>query len=155
MANEVGNISIGAILTASKDSGLGGVADKVSLAGLGESFSGGTTRYWHSDGALGAPERLDLNDGTLTDAFGDAIAFTTLHAIYIKNNSGGTCQIGAADHPVEIFGAAVADTFQLVDGGTFVYINPTGLTLTPATSDALTIDSSAGDYDVIIIGATA
>jgi len=155
MASEVANIAINATMTASKDSGLGSVADKVGLSGLGMSKTGGTTRYWHSDSALAAPERLDLNDGTLKDAFGDAIAFVTLYAIYIKNNSGGTCQIGAADHPVDIFGAAVADTLELVTGGTFLYLNPTGLTLTPATTDALTIDASAGAYDVIIVGATA
>ncbi len=155
MASEAVNIALNATLSASNDSGLGVVKDKVSQTGLGMSKSGGTTRYWHDDGAVGTPERFDLNDGTLTDAFGDAIAFVTLYGLYIKNNTGGTIQIGAADHPIDIFGASVADTFELVTGGTFLYLNPSGLTLTPATSDALTIDGSAGACDIIIIGATA
>ena len=155
MASEVANIAINATMTANKDSGLGTVKDAVGLSGLGMNKSGGTTRYYHNDGAVLIDQRFDLNDGTLKDAFGDAIAFVTLYGLYIKNNTGGTIQIGAADHPIDIFGTAVGDTFELVTGGTFLYLNPTGLTLTPATSDALTIDGSAGDCDIIIVGAKA
>ena len=155
MASEVANLALNATLTASKDSGLGSVKDNVGLSSLGMNKTGGTTKYWHDDGAVGTPERFDLNDGTLKDAFGDAIAFITLYGLYIKNNTGGTIQIGGADHPIDMFGASAADTFELVTGGTFLYLNPTGLTLVPATSDALTIDGSAGNCDIIIIGATA
>jgi len=153
MANEVSNIAINATMTANKDSGLGTVKDAVSLSSLGMSKSGG--KFWHDDSSISNPERIDLNDGTLEDAFGDAIELVTLYAIYIKNNTGSTLQIGAADHPVDIFGDSSADTFELVTGGTFIYLNPTGLTLTPGSSDALNIAGAAGACDIIIIGAEA
>ncbi len=151
MANEVANIAINANLTANKDSGLGSVKDAVSLAGLGMSKTGGAINYYHSDGNLGNPEVLVLNDASLEDAFGDGITFLTLYGIYIKNNSGATVQIGAGANPIDIFGDKVTDTFELVDGGTFIYLNPTGLTL--GADDTLTITGSAGAADIIIIGA--
>ena len=149
MANEVANIAINANLSADKDSGLGTVKDKVGRSGLGMSKTGG--RYYHSDGVLGNPEVLVLNDASLNDAFGVSISFLVLYGIYIKNNSGDTLQIGAGANPVNIFGDKVTDTFELVDGGTFLYLNPTGLTL--GTDDTLTITGSAGAADIIIIGA--
>ncbi len=151
MANEVANIAINAILSGDKDSGLGTVKDKVSLSGLGMTKSGGTIKYYHSDSNLGNPEVLVLNDASIDDAFGVGITFLTLHAIYIKNNSGNVLQVGAGANPIDIFGDKVTDTFELIDGGTFIYLNPTGLTL--GTDDTLTITGSAGAADIIIIGA--
>ncbi len=151
MANEVANIAINATLTANKDSGLGTVKDLASLAGLGMNKTGGTIKYYHTDGVLGNPEVLVLNDASINDAFGDGITFLTLHGIYIKNNSGDTLQIGAGANPVDIFGDKASDTFELPDGCTFIYLNPTGLTL--GADDTLTITGSAGAADIIIIGA--
>lgn len=151
MANEVANIAINVTMTANKDSGLGTVKDAVSLAGLGISKTGGAVNYYHSDGVLGNPEVLVLNDGTIDDAFGVGITFLTIYAIFIKNNSGNTVQIGAGANPIDIFGDKAADTFELVDDGTFIYLNPTGLTL--GSDDTLTITGSAGAADIIIIGA--
>ena len=151
MANEVANIALNATLTGNKDSGLGTVKDKVSLAGLGMSKTGASAKYYHSDGVLGNPEVLVLNDASMSDAFGDSISFLTLHAVYIKNNSGDVLQIGAGANAINIFGDKVTDTFELVDGGTFLYLNPTGLTL--GADDTLTITGSAGAADIIIIGA--
>lgn len=153
MANEVANIAINVTMTGNKDSGLGTVKDAVSLSGLGISKSGAGIKYYHDNGNLGNPEVLVLNDGSINDAFGDAITFLTLHAIFIKNNSGATLQIGAGANPIDIFGTMATDTFELVDGGTFVYLNPTGLTL--GANDTLTITGSAGAADIIIIGSTS
>lgn len=151
MANEVANIAINATLSGNKDSGLGTVKDAVSLSGLGLSKTGG--KYYHNDAAIGADEDYDLNDGSLEDAFGDGIAFDTLFGLYIKNNTGGTLQVGDGTNPIRMFGTAAGDTFELVDGATFVYLNPTGLTLTPGVSDDLKIAGSAGAIDIIIVGA--
>ena len=150
MANEVANIAINATLTGNKDSGLGTVKDTVSLANLGLNKSAGAGKYYHSDGNLGNPEVLVLNDASMNDAFGDGITFLVIHAIYIRNNSGNTLQIGAGANPIDIFGDKVTDTFELVDGGIFVYLNPTGLTL--GADDTLTITGSAGAADIIIFG---
>jgi len=160
MASEVANFALNTILSAQKDSGMGLVKESVNQSGLGMSKSGGTTRYYHDDGAVLIDQRIDLNDGTLKDAFGYAIAFITLYALYIKNNTGGTIEIGAngdgaPDHPITIFETSASDRLSLVDGGTFLYMNPTGLTLTPGVSDAFGIEGTAGDCDIIIVGATA
>lgn len=151
MANELAVIAITASLSANKDSGLGTVKDAVSKASLGLSKSGGTIRYYHTDGALGNPEVLVLNDDSITDAFGVGMSIVTLHGIYIRNNSGATLQIGAGANPIDIFGDKVADTFELVDGGIFMYLNDTGLAL--GADDTLTITGSAGNADIIIVGA--
>jgi len=151
MANEVANIAINVTMTANKDSGIGTVKDSVSQSGLGISKTGGTINYYHSEGVLGNPEVLVLNDASIEDAFGDGITFLTLHAILIENNSGDTLQIGAGANPIDIFGDKASDTFELVTGGTFVYENPTGLTL--GADDTLTITGSAGSAKIIIIGA--
>lgn len=151
MANNVAGIAINATLSENKDSGLGSVKDSVSLSGLGLSKTGG--KYYHSDAAITNPQTYDLNDGSLKDAFGDAIAFATLYGLYIKNNTGGTLQIGAGTNPVDFFGTPATHTFELVDGGTFLYENPTGLTLTPGSSDDLKFAGAAGDLDIIIVGA--
>ncbi len=153
MANEVANIAINATLTGSKDSGLGTVKDAVSVSGLGINKSGAGIKYYHSDGVLGNPEVLVLNDASINDAFGDSITFLTIFAIFIKNNSGNTLQIGAGANPIDIFGDKVTDTFELVDDGSFVYLNPTGLVL--GADDTLTITGSAGAADIIIIGSTS
>lgn len=153
MANEVANIAVNATLTGSQDSGLGTVKDAVSVSGLGISKSGAGVKYYHSDGVLGNPEVLVLNDASMTDAFGNTLTLLTLFAIFIKNNSGSTLQIGAGANPLDIFGDKAADTFELVDGGTFMYLNPTGLTL--GADDTLTITGSAGAADIIIIGSTS
>ncbi len=149
MANEVANIAINANLSEDKDSGLGTVKDKVALSGLGINKTG--VKHYHSDGVLGNPEVLVLNDASMGDAFGAGISFLTIFAIYIKNNSGNTLQIGAGANPIDIFGDKVTDTFELIDDGTFIYLNPTGLTL--GADDTLTITGSAGAADIIIIGA--
>lgn len=150
MANEVGNIAISATLSSSKDSGLGIVKDKVSKASLGINVSGGTTAFYHSDSNLGSPEVLVLNDASLSNAYGESITFVKIFAIFITNNSGNTLQIGAGIAPIDVFGDKTTDTFELVDDGTFVYINRTGLTL--GDDDTLTITGSAGSADIIIIG---
>lgn len=150
MENVAANIAINATLVGDVDSGLGTAKDGVSLSSLGISKSGGTIKYYHSDDLATSPKVLVLNDDTLKDAFGAGISFLTLHAIYIKNNSGATLQIGAGAQPLDIFGDKATDTFELVTGGTFIYLNPTGLVI--GDNDTLTITGSAGLCDIIIIG---
>lgn len=153
MGNEIANIVIGADLTEDSDSGLGLAKDVVSVINLGISKVGSPVKYYHSDAAVGNPETFDLNDSTLKDAFGVGIAFVTLYAVLLRNRSGGTLQIGAATNPIGIFGTPATETFQLVNLATFLYMNPTGLTLTPGSSDQLKVAGASGDIDLIIIGA--
>ena len=153
MDNVKAEIGINSSLVGDIDSGLGEAKDSVSLSGLGISVSGAGKKFYHKDEAISNPENYDLNDGTLKDAFGVGIVMTTLYAIYIRNNTGGTLQIGAAASPIDIFGTPATHTFELVDNGVFVYLNSSGLTLTPATSDMLKIAGAAGAIDIIIVGA--
>lgn len=153
MANEIANIVMSMALSEDSDSGQGLAKDVVDIVSLGISKVGSPVKFFHSDDAVNNPETFDLNDATLKDAFGAGIAFVTLYALWIRNRSGGTLQVGAATNPLGIFGTPATETFQLVNLATFLYLDPTGLTLTPGSSDQLKIAGAAGDMDLIIIGA--
>lgn len=153
MANEIANLVLSAIMSSSKDTGLGVGKDVVSIATLGMNKTGAGIKYYHSDGNLGDPEVLVLNNGSIEDPFGDAITFLTLHAIYIKNNTGAELQVGAGATPLNLFGDKVNDTFEMVNGSIFMYLNESGLTI--GADDTLTITGSAGAADIIIIGSTS
>ena len=152
MASVSAEINVGITAAGSSDSGMGSAKDTISKAGLGLSKTGGL--FYTDDAAIANPQTWTLGSGsTCKDAFGADQAFVTLFGLYIKNNTGGTLQIGAGANPLDIFGIPVGDTFELVTGATFLYLNPTGLTLTGGVDDDLKIAGAAGAIDLMIIGA--
>lgn len=113
--------------------------------------------------AASATENLDLA-GTLTDAFGAVITFVTVKAIIIKaaaaNNVANQVQLTRPASNGVPFLIAAGDGISLAPGYTFAWFGSgTGVTVTPATGDLLTITNSAGtnsvNYDVVIIGTSA
>ena len=151
MANVSASIDVGVSLSGSQDSGMGTVKDVVSKSNLGLSQAAGL--FYHEDVAITNPQSWTLGSGSdCPNAFGEDQAFGQLTGVYIKNNTGGTLQIGAGANPIDIFGDSAADTFELVTGGTFIYLNPAGLTLTGGASDDLKIAGAAGAVDLIIVG---
>jgi hypothetical protein len=108
--------------------------------------------------ALSATEDLDLA-GVLLDGFGQAITFAKLKAVVIIAAAANTNDVQVtrpASNGVPLFLAA-ADGLLIKPGGAFVWVAPgTGITVTPATGDLLTItNGGAGTpvtYDVILIG---
>lgn len=111
--------------------------------------------------ALSATEDLDLA-GVLVDAFGAVITFAKIKAVIILPAAGNTNDVQLtrpASNGVPLFLAA-ADGIAIKPGGAFVWVAPgTGVTVTPATGDLLTItNGGAGTpvtYDVILIGTSA
>jgi hypothetical protein len=111
--------------------------------------------------AASATEDLDLA-GVLTDAFGAVITFAKIKAVVIKAANGNTNDVNvarAAANGVPLFVAA-GDGLGIKPGGSFAWFcSGTGVTVTAATGDLLTITNSAGGtgvtYDVVIIGTSA
>lgn len=108
--------------------------------------------------AASGTENLDLA-GVLTDAYGAVITFATIKAIVIKAASGNTNDVQLtrpASNGVPLFLAA-SDGLSVKPGGIFAWgCTGTGITVTAATGDILTITNSAAGtgvtYDILIIG---
>jgi hypothetical protein len=109
-----------------------------------------------------ATENLDLA-GSLTDAYGVTMAFARIKAVIIAAATGNTNDVQVtrpASNGVPVFIAA-GDGLSVRPGGLFAWAcsDATGVVVTAATGDLLTITNSAGTtgvtYSVIIIGASA
>lgn len=164
------NVSLGATIAISL------AADNTDQAGadlveakISKSISGG---YTYSDGSgsgqvdqiwtdtvsiAGAGDTtIVLNDGSLTDSFGDGVTLTKLKVLYIKNAVGAeTITIGgAAANELDIFTAA-ADSIEVIGGGELFMTWPAdGLTV-GAANDELKIARAAGaaaNVSIIIAG---
>jgi hypothetical protein len=111
--------------------------------------------------AASGTEDLDLA-GVLVDAFGNTITMATLKAVLIVAAAGNTNNVNItrpASNGVPLFLAA-GDGIPVKPGGCFVWACPgTGITVTAATGDLITITNSGGTtgvtYDVILIGTSA
>ena len=101
--------------------------------------------------AAGVPVVLDLLGGGLTDAFGDAIAFTSLKAIFIRNTSTTDVNL-LAEGTVGFF---VTTGQVLLPGGAGLSVAcGRGWTVTAGSGDTLTLTAPDEDctYEVILIG---
>lgn len=110
--------------------------------------------------AASATENLDLA-GVLLDPFGAAITFATVKAIIIKaaaaNNAANAVQVTRPATNGVPFLMAAGDGIALAPGYMFAWFGSgTGVTVTAATGDIITVTNSAGtnsvNYDVVIIG---
>lgn len=108
-----------------------------------------------------ATEDLDLA-AVLIDAFGAAITFATIKAIFITAAEGNTNDVlvtRPAANGVPLF-TAVSSGLPVKPGGAFVWCCPgTGVVVTPGTGDLITItNGGAGTpvtYDIVILGTSA
>lgn len=110
--------------------------------------------------AASGSEDLDLA-GSLTDAFGTSIVFTSIKAVIISAASANTNDVvvgGAASNTFDGWFNDSSDKLNIKPGGMFCITNPeaNGYAVTAGTGDLLTIaNSSSGTsvtYDIIIIG---
>jgi len=108
--------------------------------------------------ADGANETLDIHDGSLSDAFGDALTIDKLKAIYIKNNSTDANLLigGAAATQMGLFND-VSDVLKLRPGGELLLTAPDadGIDVTANADLKITHDgtgSSELTYDIIVAG---
>lgn len=110
----------------------------------------------------GATEDLDLA-GVLTDAFGNVLGTARVKAIYVKAAAANTTDItiGAGTNPWATL-LNTTGTITLRPGASFQAIaddgDATGWLVTAGTGDILQVANSAGaagDYDIVVIGASA
>lgn len=114
----------------------------------------------HRSLAASASESLDLNTGTLKDAFGNSVDLTKIKALIIKadpNNVNDVVVGAAGSNPIiSILGST--GTVLVKPGGIFVVVAPdvNGYAITPSTAMVLKVaNSGAGTgivYDIIVIG---
>lgn len=104
-------------------------------------------------------EELDLA-GSLSDAFGNTITFTTIKAIYIEADSDNTNNVevgGSASNAFVLFDNPT-DILPIRPGGCFLIADfgANGYDVTAGTGDLLKIANSAGStsvtYKIILIG---
>lgn len=128
-------------------------------------FTNGTganqaNRAWHDTRTLttGANEDLDFAGG-VTDAFGNAVTFAAIKAIYVFAKTANTTNltISRPANGLVLFAASGDALAVLKPGGMFLYTDPSaaGLTVTASTGDLLNIANSAGasaSYDIVVIG---
>lgn len=162
-------LSIQAAQTAAYD--LGPNALKNAIAAVAKSLS------WDSGTASGqadlmfsdtrtltasAAENLDVA-GTLTDAFGSTLTLVKLRLIWVyaaaANNVANNVQLTRPASNGVPFLMASGDGIALAPGSGFLWFDPVGVTVTPATGDLLTVTNGAGtnsvNYDVLLIGTSA
>lgn len=105
-----------------------------------------------------ATDSMDLNGGTLVDAFGITLVFATVKALIIRSSPSNTTNLtlfgDAASVPLL---NTAATTITLQPGGLYVFTAPSigGVTVTAATGDIIKIVNAAGataNYDIAIIG---
>lgn len=104
-------------------------------------------------------EDIDLA-GALSDAFGASIAAAELILLYVKAHSGNTNNVNVtrpASNGVPIFLAA-GDGRGIKPGQFLLITDETGIAVTAATGDLITITNSAGStgvtYDIVVIART-
>jgi hypothetical protein len=112
--------------------------------------------------AASATEDLDLA-GSLTGPVGGTLTFARIKLVYIKALAANTNNVNVtrpASNGVPLFLAA-SDGLPVKPGGAFLWMAPdaTGVAVTAATGDLLTLTNGAGStsvtYSIVIIGASA
>ena len=108
--------------------------------------------------AQAANHTKDFTDSSLTDKLGEAVNFSKLKAIAVKNNStNSTLIVGATGaNQMAIFGANT-ERIVIQPGGVFVYICPDSSGLDISVNAKLKFEhgnegASAPDYDFMILG---
>ena len=148
-----------------KDLDLNDVLDVLTNT-LGPSFTDGTGAnqaqiLFHDTTALAdaANHEIDILDGSLTDAFGDAVTITKLKVLYIKNLSTTANLIigGAAATQLGLFGDGASDKLHIPPLGEFFYSAPDATGLDTSVNAHLKFEhdgtgASAPGYNIIMIG---
>lgn len=125
--------------------------------------AGQVNMWWHDTRSLAgsASENLDLA-GSLVNAFGTTITFTSIKAIYIKaaaaNNAANNVNVSRGSSNGFVLFLLASDGFALPPGAFALLVNPNadGWVVTASSGDILTITNSAGtntvSYDIVIVG---
>ena len=115
---------------------------------------------WYDTRTLAATaENLDLAGG-VTDAFGDALTFTKIKKLLIRNNNTTSGQVlivgpATASGITTIWGTVTTSGETIGANGVMMKANPTaGFAITSATADLLRLDAGTCTvvYDIVVIG---
>jgi len=166
MATFTGTLSI--VINALLDSGLDIGTGRHSISETySNAFTSGTganqaNEVWADTRTISSSSSDDLDlYGSLTDAFGTTLNFTSIKAIIIKASSsnGDNLSVGGdAGAPISTIFADTSDEILVPPGGMFMITNPQadGFAVTNTTADVLEItNTDSGDsaeYDIIIVG---
>lgn len=122
--------------------------------------AGSAEQVYHGTLSAGAGSFVDLDLASSTEnAFGDALAFTGVKAIMVRNTHATLPLVVTTSGPATpwtgAFAAAASVTVQA--GGLLVLASPTaaGYTVTAGASDTLRFTNAGGsaiDVDVIVVG---
>ena len=91
--------------------------------------------------------------GALTDPLGNVVTFAKVMAVYVINNSTtDSLTVGGANN-IPMLGSG--DVMNVALGAYFLYIDETGITVTPGTGDLITIAGTNGEtFDLVVIGSS-
>lgn len=132
-----------------------------------QAFTNGTgadqaNMVWSDQRTISASGTDDLDlSGSLTNAFGTTISFTSIKGIIVYAASGNTNDVlvgGDGSAPLAEWVSDTSDVLVVKPGGMFALMNPAanGYAVTNSTADVLQIaNSSSGTsvtYDIILIG---
>ncbi|QUT07918.1 hypothetical protein KFK14_11315 [Sphingobium phenoxybenzoativorans] len=92
--------------------------------------------------------------GGLTNALGQALTFTAIKAILVKNTGTAPLTIGAGSNPLAAFMGAGTHTIIIPPGGLILLIDPTaaGQAVVPSTGDVLRIAGTDAAGTIMIFG---
>ncbi len=166
---------VSSVITGTYSNDSTGATDAINIVEK-SSLSNGTAankaqRTWESLGrtiSTGSSENIDVFDlgsidigaGAGLDSLGQALAFTGIKALYVKNSdtSTGTLTVGAEGSAAAWNSLFASDTggIDLVPGASILVQDPSALGLAVADSSNHLLkmaDSSGGlTYDIVIIG---
>ena len=101
----------------------------------------------------GGTDDYDLA-GSLTNPLGQAVTFAKVMAVFVRNNGSNVMKVGGANN-IPMFDA-VGDEISLAANAYFLYVDQTGITVTGATGDLITVTGTNDDtYDIIVIGSSS
>ena len=167
MSNVIGSVKQSISTSLSKSLDLSTLEDPLSQS-VDHAFTGGTgalqaNEQWHDKRtvAASATDQLDLS-GSLTNAFGESVEFTSIKAIQIKNVSGNGASITVGPPAVNgwVTLMAASDVITLEDGAAMTISTPTagGYAVAAGTGDLLDIvnldGANAAEYEIVLIGNT-
>lgn len=129
-------------------------------------FGSGTGEYevakwWSDERSLSASSNEDLDfAGSLTDALGTTLTFSTIKGILVIADEGNTNDVvigGDATNTVLGIFTAEPDSIEIGPGGVFMWVQPkTGVTVTAGTGDLIRIANGGSGtsvtYKIIVIG---
>lgn len=159
------NLALGEVIASGVKQGT--VAHKFDLSAFQTTrFVNGTSAgqidlvFSEKDAAIGTSTTVDRDfAGSLTDSQGATITFAKVKLLCIYN--GGTVPITVKGKTAAVFGlfSGSTDSVNIPAGACLFYFDPTGITVTNASTDKITLGNASGStaatFTMIVAGTSA